>query len=203
MFTSQDNGAEISAYFDRELSADKRRACEAQMSAIDREILERYTRTSQLLRMAEVDPARVAESERAVWQRLQRSMPTVHNHRRWWLRSIPIPVPVLALALLVFGVMIGVVGAGRGGSQANSAIAELAGSRAGVDVRIQVEAEHTPQLLEWLNQQQQVRDVKIELPDTGPFSFRGQPAYFRPSASNLIIEPWHIEVDGVMEGRSR
>lgn len=191
MFTSR-SSADISAYWDNELPIDRRRALEERFSTDDRAVLARYEAVTKTLREDSIEAERLSAAEFAVWQRLQRSMPTVHSRARWWRRTVAIPVPLLASTVLLLGVLIGVLGTRDTAGHAVASVTDLAPAGTGVDVRIQVEAENTAQLLEWLNQQNQVREVRIQLPDTGPFAFQGQPAYLRSSDSGFVVEPWSI-----------
>lgn len=114
----------------------------------------------------------VDESSVRVWQRINTNIaqPRRSIRLRGGLR------PSLALSLLVPAAMF-IVGL-LIGSQPRGFDLAFGRDRA-VNVHVSVDAEHTDELLSWLNGQDQVGQVNVSLPDQAEFRFQGEPVLLR------------------------
>jgi anti-sigma factor RsiW len=170
------NNRDISAYFDGELSGVRNLEVERALDSSAQAQLARYRNLGELLHgFAELEPPDSASAEIRVWQKLQRSITGIEPGVRWWKRSVVLPVPLVVAASLFVGLLVGVVGGGVISSPSVPALAQASG----VDLHIQVEAQHTAELLAWLDSQQEVQQVSIQLPDSAQFQFRGEPVLAR------------------------
>jgi anti-sigma factor RsiW len=104
---------------------------------------------------------------------------------RWWYRSISLPIPLVAAAGALFlSMILGLVFVSGFASTPvpNRTVADLADSRSPVNVQVQVGSAESDLLLRWLEEQNAVGKVSIELPSDAHFRFRGEPVLIRPRA---------------------
>ena len=86
----------------------------------------------------------------------------------------PLLVPAVVVAALLFAAGVFVGSQRRGFDLA-------AGRERTVNVHVSVDAEHTDELLSWLNGQDQVGQINVSLPDQAEFRFQGAPVLLRAS----------------------
>ena len=84
----------------------------------------------------------------------------------------PLLVPAVVVAGVLFAVGVFVGSRRRGFDLA-------AGRERTVNVHVSVDAEHTDELLSWLNGQDQVGQINVSLPDQAEFRFQGAPVLLR------------------------
>lgn len=105
----------------------------------------------------------------------------------WWQRSVSLPLPVIAAATVLFLVMaVGLMMNPGVLSNQEYTAGHLASERS-VNVQVQVNGEESDLLLRWLEEQNQVGNVTIQLPEHAEFQLRGEPVLMKPgdtSASN-------------------
>jgi hypothetical protein len=100
----------------------------------------------------------------------------------WWQRSVALPLPVIAAASALFLVMaVGLVLNPGVLSNQYRSVAELGGT-APVSVQVQVNGNESDMLLKWLEEQNQVGNVTIQLPESAEFQLRGKPVLMRPES---------------------
>ncbi len=108
------------------------------------------------------------------------------NHSyAWWKRAVAVPLPAVAAVVLVVGSLAVVTMSGFLPSTDASAHVEPDAADA-LDIKVHVDASHTADLLDWLNEQD-VGNVTIQLPDSATFDVLGEPVLVRPE--ELLIEP--------------
>jgi len=124
-------------------------------------------------------------SKERVLQRLQWTI-EVRNAREyrtpWWQIDVHLPLPAAVAAaavILVFAYLVI-------GPIHRDSMTDIARALESVDIRVHVDAEHTTELLDWLNSQE-VGNITIQLPDNAEFSLQGEPVLLRPE--QLMIEP--------------
>jgi len=124
-------------------------------------------------------------SKERVLQRLQWTI-EVRNAREyrtpWWQIDVHLPLPAVVAAaavILVFAYLVI-------GPIHRDSVTDIAHAPESVDIRVHVDAEHTTELLDWLNSQE-VGNITIQLPDNAEFSLQGEPVLLRPE--QLMIEP--------------
>lgn len=106
-------------------------------------------------------------------------------HPPWWRVSVSLPVPVLTAAAVVVFVLAGVLimSLSRTDSVPESApLAGLLGPGAPdrhISVQVNVDTDHTEQLLKWLNEQGHAQQVTVQLPEQAQFQLRGDPVLVR------------------------
>ena len=99
----------------------------------------------------------------------------------WWQRSIALPLPVVAAAAALFLVMtIGLI-LNPGVLSNDRTVADLQ-SDAPVNVQVQVNGNESDMLMRWLEEQNHVGNVTIQLPETAEFQLRGEPVLMRPKS---------------------
>lgn len=114
----------------------------------------------------------VEDSSVRVWRRINTN---IAQPRRGLRLRVGLR-PSLALSLLVPAAMF-IVGL-LIGSQPRGFDFAFGRNRA-VNVHVSVDAEHTDELLSWLNGQDQVGQVNVSLPDQAEFRFQGEPVLLR------------------------
>lgn len=117
----------------------------------------------------------VAVAQRRVWDRIVQD-----TKRYWWQRSISLPLPVAAAASILFLVMtIGLI-INPGVLSNDPPTAGLIAGTNPVNVQVQVNGAESDLLLKWLEEQNQVGNVTIQLPDHAEFQIRGEPVLLKP-----------------------
>lgn len=144
------------------------------------EALSRVRRVHRLLERADVD-ADVAAAQARVRDRLARSLPHgAARPRTLWDRSLTVPVPIAVAAVLVLALtVVFVVTRGPAAGDASS-VSGIARGAESLNLQVHVDATDTDELLQWLNDQQHLETVTIELPDSAQFQLRGEPVMLRP-----------------------
>lgn len=168
-----------------------------------------YKRLSGLSDMLSMDlsPEFVAASQNRVRDRLSASIraavpSTTYTDGSWWQRSVSLPLPVIAAATVLFLVMaVGLMMNPGVLSNQEYTAGHLASVRP-VNVQVQVNGEESDLLLRWLEEQNQVGKVTIQLPDHVEFQLRGEPVLMRPGDSSpefdedaLEIVPWEAPTE--------
>ena len=167
----------ISALVDDELTLPERQR--AQSIIRDSAEAERRYRTLMSLsrHMREQTVPGLEESADRVRRRLEYSLRGRKRATGSRNRSISLPIPIAAAAAAVvvtlFALTLG------GFQETGGAMPAVASSGSAVDLRIQVDGQQTQDLLKWLDQQQTVDAVTIELPESAQFSFMGEPVMMR------------------------
>lgn len=118
----------------------------------------------------------------------------------WWRVNISLPVPVLSAAAVLIFVLAGALTFST--MQGNGPTDSVAGERPGlagigiadrhINVQVNVDADHTDRLLQWLNEQSSSQQITVQLPEQAQFQLRGDPILVRrePSgAAELEIVP--------------
>lgn len=128
----------------------------------------------------EVERARARVYERLERSRLRATRVPRHS---WWDRSVSLPVPVVASAAVVFLVLAGLMALVVPRLQEPSeSVADVMTRAESLNLQVTVGGADTEQLLKWLNEQQTLETVTIELPDSAEFQLRGSPVLLRPGA---------------------
>ncbi|MDA3950355.1 MAG: hypothetical protein PF508_14200, partial [Spirochaeta sp.] len=105
-----------------------------------------------------------------------------HETGSWWQRSVALPLPVIAAASALFLVMaVGLVLNPGVLSNQYRTVSDL-GSNAPVNVQVQMNGSESDMLLRWLEEQNQVGNVTIQLPESAEFQLRGKPVLMRPES---------------------
>lgn len=136
-----------------------------------------------------VDPAMVSRVQNRVRARLDASLsgsvPQSVSQRPWWDRGVTLPVPLVAAAALVIVFTAAFLAAGSGVIPGRSdviSVAERAQAAETLNLQVQVDITETEELLRWLNQQETLETVTIQLPESAQFQLRGEPVLLRPNA---------------------
>ncbi len=151
----------------------KRLAAVQSISALDR----------GRLSAAEVDAA-----AGRVRSRLQHSVRGLSIRRPWWETNVRVPLPLAAAASFAFLLMtvMFVVQSGRTGYRDVGGLAVDSGT---VNLQVNVDGAATEELLDWLNEQESLNSVSIQLPEQAQFQLRGDPVLMRRDGQNPHIEP--------------
>ncbi|MCG8478248.1 MAG: hypothetical protein MI724_04060, partial [Spirochaetales bacterium] len=112
--------------------------------------------------------------------RLENAVSAGVGTQPWWNRSLRLPMPVAAASFVtlvalsaVVVYLIGVVDSYPRG------FAEMAGVGQALNLQVNVDGEHTDELLRWLHQQEELDQVMIRLPDSAEFQMFGAPVLMR------------------------
>ncbi len=208
IFHSRDRGRDriVSALLDRELSdAEMERVSAAVEDNEDlRLCLERYRSVRRIVQSAAPpapDPAEIEAAARRVREHVERTVRVRPMHPPWWRVSISVPVPVLSAAAAVI-LMVAVTATAliiRGdGTPASEppGLAGLGASDRQINVQVNVDADHTERLLQWLNEQGHTQQITVQLPEQAQFQLRGDPVLIRrepADAGDLEIVPLEDE----------
>jgi len=178
----------ISAFLDGEVPSPWKERLEKSIEQDSRfrALYESHAEVHRLL--GELPEPDFAEARSRVWEKLQESiesapLPVRAGHRPGnpvpvWRRrvAVPLPVAVAAAAIVVvfaaFTIFRFVEGSGSNG-------AVMAQSVEGLNVTVNVK--DVEQLLDILNGQNKIREVKIELPEPHQFKLMGEPLLLRAS----------------------
>ena len=204
---TQQRDAILSALIDGELNVQEEKYVQDAMEH-DKRVrgtLDRYEAIRTVMHDArstlcvETDMDATAERVRRHVERTIRVRPM---HPPWWRVSVSLPVPVLSAAAVVVLVLAGVLvmSISRVDSTPESApLAGLIGPGAPdrhISVQVNVDAGHTEQLLQWLNDQGHAQQVTVQLPEQAHFQLRGDPVLVRRNpdqAEDLRIVPMEDE----------
>jgi hypothetical protein len=136
-----------------------------------------------------VDPAVVTRAQDRVRARLDESLSGsargVIPHRSWWDRGVTLPMPVVAAAALVVMIATALVVTVPGLIPRQpdlTSVAERARTAETLNLEVRVDITETEELLRWLNQQETLETVTIQLPESAQFQLRGEPVLLRPNA---------------------
>ncbi|TVR67344.1 MAG: hypothetical protein EA427_14045 [Spirochaetaceae bacterium] len=184
----------ISALLDGELSPAEGEHVQAaaQRDEAVRESIERLTRVRAALHQAVPgEDSRIAEAAERVRTHVERTIRVRPMHSPWWRTTIPLPVPLLSAAALLVIVLTGALTVmmirpeSPGPAEAPGLAAITAQDRR-INVQVNVDAEHTDRLLQWLNEQGHTQQITVQLPEQAQFQLRGDPVLVRR-------EPMHSE----------
>lgn len=130
-----------------------------------------------------------------------RSFAGGYDSGAWWQRSVALPLPIIAAASALFLVMaVGLVLNPGVLSNQYRSVAELGGT-APVNVQVQMNGNESDMLLQWLEEQNQVGNVTIQLPESAEFQLRGKPVLLRPESlqegtdEELEIVPMEVSAE--------
>jgi hypothetical protein len=138
-----------------------------------------------------VDPAVISRARERVRSRLDQSLSgsgqRTISRRSWWDRGVTLPMPVAVAAAAALVMMIGaaLLAAGPGlmpGRSDVASVAERARAAETLNLQVQVDIAETEELLRWLNRQEALETVTIQLPESAQFQLRGEPVLLRPNA---------------------
>jgi anti-sigma factor RsiW len=190
---TQERDAILSALIDGELNAQEEKYVQNATEHDTRvhDTLNRYRAIRTVMHnarsalCAETDMDSTADRVRRHVDRTIRVRPM---HPPWWRVSVSLPVPVLSAAAVVVLVLAGVLvmTVSRVDSTPESTpLAGLVGPGAPdrhINVQVNVDADHTEQLLQWLNEQGHAQQVTVQLPEQAHFQLRGDPVLVRRNA---------------------
>lgn len=167
----------ISGLVDGELShQDRQRAQEFVRDSAEAEKRYQAMRSLSTYMQRQTVP-NLEESAERVRRRLDYSLRGRRQQFGWWHRTVPMPIPfAAAAAAAVLTIVAFVLGPS---AQKDAEVSGFASSGSAVNLRIQVDGQQTQDLLNWLDQQQSVDTVTIELPESAEFSFMGEPVLMR------------------------
>lgn len=188
----------LSAYLDGELSPADRTAVEDLATRDDavRTRLSELERVHHALGTTDVSRDVALPAPDELYERIERTIRVRRPEPAWWHRSISIPLPAAAAAIAVMVTVVAVVVNGLSVTTDGRAVAGAANggpiaSSGPVNVQVMVDADQTENLLRWLNEQNQVEQISIQLPDSASFQLRGEPVLLRPGL------PGEEESDGL------
>ena len=121
----------------------------------------------------------VAESMEKTRGKLARSL-SQRPVQRWWERDVVIPVPVAiaaGLALFMIAIVL-TLGDLSGAAPGAGSVADLTGNGS-FNVQVTVDGTQSAEFLQWLEQQEKLQTVTIQLPQTETFQIRGEPVIRR------------------------
>jgi hypothetical protein len=187
-------GTFVSRYLDGEVSADEEQRFVAALeeSTELRAGVERMRRVQEALSDG-VDERIVEDAQKRVSAALADSLR--YRYRApdpWWQRQVSLPMPVMAAASVLFFIMAAglIINPGVLANRYHTA-GEIAGNNP-VNVQVQVSGAESDLLLRWLDEQNEVGSVTIQLPEHAQFQLRGEPVFLRPSAVTGDEEPLEI-----------
>jgi anti-sigma factor RsiW len=178
----------LSRYLDGEMLPHERARTEERIQT-DPDTANLYRRLETLSMVLSDDPsdALVAGSSERVRRQLDWELARHHvteSHAptfAFWHRNLSIPLPVVAAASVLFLVMaVGLIVSPVLPSAPERSVADLAGSRTPVNVQVQVGGPESDLLMRWLEEQNSVGQVTIQLPEDAEFRLRGEPVLMRP-----------------------
>ncbi len=178
----------LSRFIDGEMLHHERDATMRRMES-DETVIEEYRRLRRLSEVLSrpVDGSIVSAAAERVHQRLEwdlrreGSVKHLSFPTRWWRESVTLPIPIVSAAALLLIVMaVGLIVLPIVPRQEERSIADLADSRLPLNVQVQVGSTESDLLMRWLNEQNEVGHVTIELPDYGEFRLHGEPVLIRP-----------------------
>ena len=175
------NGEDISAYLDGELSSQA--AVE-----LERELENDPNARAELDRLRNVDrllgSAAWAEGEADFESSRKRTWMSLENQLGLrvplWKRRITLPYPAVAAAAVAVFALIGLL-ALLIGPQLDGTASITGTTAEDVDVRIAAGGAEGEQLLQWLDEQNAVGSVSVELPDSAQFRIMGEPQLLKAS----------------------
>lgn len=124
---------------------------------------------------------RIAAAQHRVYQRLERirSRSGGDTPLRWWERTVGLPAPVVATAAIVLVILTTVVTVGTLRLQEYQTVPDLAGRAEALNLQVHVDGDHADELLHWLQGQESLDTVTIQLPQSAQFQLRGEPVLMR------------------------
>lgn len=187
----------VSAYLDGELNGEEIMHVENLVEQDDplRSRLDRYRRVADLLQNAsasDVPAFEISEAAERVRSRIDRTIRVRPMHQPWWRVRVSLPVPVLSAAAVLVLVLAGaltmnVFRSGQSGTgdsvSASAGLTGVGSPERQVNVQVNVDADHTDRLLQWLNEQGQSQQITIQLPEQAQFQLRGDPVLIRREAT--------------------
>jgi len=176
-------GTFISRYLDGELSAGEEQRFTAALAedTVLQARVERMRQVQQALNVG-ADDRTVGAAQERVSVALSDSLRYRYGGADpWWQRQVSLPMPVMAAASALFIIMaVGlIINPGVLANRYHTA-GEIAGN-APVNVQVQVSGAESDLLLKWLDEQNEVGSVTIQLPEHAQFQLRGEPVFLRPS----------------------
>lgn len=188
---------EISAYLDAEMSPTEydrlRREIESD-EALSRDASRLAGVVAELRRdRSRVLQREVRDTQERLRERLQKSTRGLTVHRPWWETEVRLPVPIAMAATAAFLLMtvMFVLQSNRATSPDAGALAAGEGT---VNVQVNVNGDDTDALLAWLNQQDTLNNVTIQLPEQAQFQLRSAPVLMRWDETGeelLPVNPMH------------
>ena len=193
---------EYSAYLDGELGPASSKSVERAVAdgTIPYDRAQAYRRIQRTLQTN--DPAqahRIDAARERVYARLEHSLAAGAEARPWWARSVRLPMPVAAASLTALVALSAVVVYLSGVVDSYPrGFADMAGGGHALNLQVHVDGEHTDELLRWLNQQEQLDQVMIRLPDSAEFQMFGAPVLMRSDLA-ATVPAYGGAVDGDSE----
>ncbi|MFP4152067.1 MAG: hypothetical protein ACLFR8_07470 [Alkalispirochaeta sp.] len=196
------DGATVSRYLDGELPVheEDRFTAALETDAGLRNTVEQMRRVTGILG-TDIDPGTVQAAQNRIAAALAETLR--YRYRApvpWWQRQISLPMPVMAAASVLFIIMaVGLII--NPGILANRYynVGDVAGNNP-VNLQVQVSGAESDLLLNWLDEQNDVGSVTIQLPEDAQFQLRGEPVFLRPSAADtdeddLEIVPLEVSTE--------
>ena len=147
-----------------------------------------------------VEDHEIAAAQRRVRHEIDLTLraTTVRFQREWWRRSLTVPMPVVAAVMLLF-LFFSVIAVRFSGafSPRMTRVPAVADGTESLHINVNVGEAHAGELLRWLNEQQRVETITIELPSQAQFQLRGEPVVLR-GVHGELVEP---ELIPIPEGR--
>ncbi len=181
---------QYSAYLDGELGPASAKSVERAVSdgTIPEDRVWAYRRVHSALQANEPVDAQTVDAARVrVYARLENSISAGVRTRPWWNRSLRLPMPVAAASVVALVTLSAVVVylAGVVDSYPRG-FAEMAGVGQALNLQVNVDGEHTEELLRWLHQQEELDQVMIRLPDSAEFQMFGAPVLLRSDLTATV-----------------
>lgn len=173
---------DISAYLDGEMSPVVCDRLRREIGEHD-ELARESTRLKEVRRRLREDRGTVLEedileAQARIGTRLEQSTRGLRIRKPLWESDVRVPVPIAAAATVAFLMMTAMFVL-----QSNRTMRPEAGSIASgegtVNVQVNVDGEDTDALLAWLNKQETLNNVTIQLPEQAEFALRGAPVLMR------------------------
>jgi hypothetical protein len=169
--------SDISAFLDGELGPYHARRMDGHPQ------VDRLAGLRQTVRDASSVPEdRIAAAQHRVYQRLQRNLSWSDGDTplRWWERTVGLPAPVVATAAIVLVILTTVVTVGALRLQEVRTVPDIAGRTEALNLQVHVDGDHADELFQWLQGQDSLDTVTIQLPQSAQFQLRGEPVLMRP-----------------------
>lgn len=200
---------EISAWLDRETGPLEERRIGAALSG-DPELQAERVRL-EMVRTAvgstTAIPFDIGEAQARVRHQLTRTLAS-RPARSWWRRQLVMPVPTAIASAVAIVVLAGLAlqGALPGRAETgerSSNVADLIGEGRSLNLQVNVDGAQTEGFLRWLDQQEKLQTVTIQLPTTEAFQILGEPVIRRRlpegSGEEFEIVPLDVEAYGVAD----
>lgn len=181
MSTFDHNDWSVSAALDGELSPEQMRSFERERSAhphLQGE-LDRMRAVSARVRSVAVPDDAVSYASDRVQQEIAFSLRHRRYRRSLWSQDVRVPLPAFVAAAAVVIAFMGALALRDIAPRSAGSVADLGAAPSGVNLEVRVGSSDTEALLRWLESQNSVEQVTIELPDSVQFVPRGNPVMQR------------------------